>query len=335
MTKKSKPSKEDPDRDREKIIYDIQVENIRLDYFIAQYFSEKDIPISRNIIQDLIKQGKVSVNKSPVKKPSYKLKPGDVILCPNTPPEQFSELIPQDIPITVIFEDEDLMIVYKPYNLVVHPATGHPDGTLANALAFYLSSRAPGEPHRPGLVHRLDKDTTGLMIVAKSLRAFSKLQLMIKRREVNRIYLTMVHGIIANQEARIETPFGKSVKDGKKFSVHTHKPRIAISEYSVIQNFKDFTFVKFKLITGRTHQIRVHMSTLGHPVVGDITYGKAGRVIEVHDRKFRFEHHLLHAAILDFDHPVTGKRLSFEFPLPEQFEEFLLFLREKEYGKKS
>lgn len=335
MKKRNRKNSQDQKTQFETIEYLLKDENVRLDYYIAQYFLERDIPISRNIVQSLIKQGNVLVDDKSVLKPGYKLKFGEVITCPNSPPEQFPDLIPQNIPINVIYEDDDLLVVYKPYNLVVHPATGHPDGTLANALAYYLNrgNQEIGESYRPGLVHRLDKDTTGLMIVAKSLRAFSKLQKMIKQREVNRIYLTMVHGHVINQEARIETPFGKSIRDRKKFSVHTRKPKIAISEYSIIQNFKDFTFVKFKLITGRTHQIRVHMSTLGHPVVGDITYGKQGRVMEVYNKKFRFEHHLLHAAILDFNHPITGQQLTFEYPLPEKFEEFLLYLRENEYGK--
>ncbi len=332
------PKKSNPETNGKKIVT-LVVENdkLRIDKFLSIYFSEKKIQISRTAVQDLVSEGKVLINGKQVSKSSQLVKRGDEVSCPNTPSIKLIELKPENIPLNIIFEDDDLIVLYKPFNLVVHPATGHPSGTLVNALLYYQNGDLPdtGKYLRPGIVHRLDKDTTGLMIVAKSERVLPKIQKMIKDREVSRIYLTLAHGVVKNDEARIETPFGKSIKDRKKFSVNTRNAKLAVSEYSIIQRFRDFTYLKFKLITGRTHQIRVHMSYLGHSILGDLVYGKDRRRVTIYDKTFRLKCHFLHSAYLGFKHPITEKYLNFEAPLPEQFNEVLSFLQEKEYGRKT
>jgi len=291
----------------------------RLDQFLAQ---QKELGLSRSQVQKLIEEEFITVNKAPAK-PSYLIKTDDRIKV-TVPPPPSPKLIPENLPLDIIYEDEDLIVVNKPKGMVVHPAAGNFSGTLVNALLYHCDHLATsGGPIRPGIVHRLDKDTSGLLVVAKTDLAYQDLVKQIKNRAVERTYLALVHGNIKNDQGIIEARIGRHPVHRKKMAVTEGiRTREAITHYKVLQRFKNYTLVEVKIKTGRTHQIRVHMSYLGHPVVGDKTYGKKKEEFEVSGQ-------LLHAQKLAFLHPRTGQILSFKAPLPKEMQQILTRLSQK------
>lgn len=293
----------------EKLVADL--ENMRLDAYIA---SKKE-NISRTNIQRLIEEGSILVNGQK-KKISYKVQIGDSIEI-NIPEAKETDIKAEDIPLEIVYEDSDIIVVNKPKGMVVHPANGNPDGTLVNAIMNICkgSLSGIGGEIRPGIVHRLDKDTSGLLIVAKNDLAHINMSTQIKNREVKKIYIALVKGNINENEATINMPIGRSTKDRKKMAVRK-EGKEAVTHFKVLKRYGDYTLLKIKIDTGRTHQIRVHMAEIGHPVVGDMVYSKG-------KNEFGVEGQMLHATSLDFKHPITGKEMHLEADLPEYFKNVL------------
>lgn len=293
----------------EKIVVD--EENVRLDAYIAGR-KEK---ISRTMIQKLIEDGNILVNGSK-RKISYKIQNGDIIEL-NIPEAQEIGLKAQAIPLDIVYEDEDIIVVNKQKGMVVHPANGNPDGTLVNAIMAKCkgSLSGIGGEIRPGIVHRLDKDTSGLIIVAKNDEAHIKISNQIKNREVRKIYIALVRGNIGENVATINMPIGRSTKDRKKMAVRKDGKE-AITHFKVLKRYGNYTLLEIKIDTGRTHQIRVHMAEIGHPVVGDAVYSSG-------KNEFGIEGQMLHAKSLDFKHPITQKQMHVEAELPGYFKQVL------------
>jgi 23S rRNA pseudouridine1911/1915/1917 synthase len=295
---------------------------------IDRFASEKT-EITRSQIHRLIEDGLLLVNGSPVK-PNYRVKEGDEveITMPEKPPE---ELVPEDIPVDILFSDEHIAVVNKPAGLVVYPAAGHPGGTLMNALRFRLGTlTAPGAPLRPGVVHRLDKDTSGIMVMALSDEAYHGLVDQFSERAIKRSYVALLWGRVKGESGNISMKIGRSMTDRKKMSVRTRKGKEAETKWDVLERFKSATLIRAKLSTGRTHQIRVHFASSGHPVLGDETYGKKTSVTLAGKKKLRFPRQMLHAKVLGFRHPVTGRKMRFTSPIPDDMKEALEVLREQE-----
>ena len=291
--------------------------NIRLD----KALSILDNALSRSMIQKQLENGKVLVNGRK-EKASYKTKINDEILMEEIEPIEI-ELKAQDIPVDIIYEDSDIIVVNKPKGMVVHPANGNPDGTLVNAIMNICkdSLSGIGGEIRPGIVHRIDKDTSGLLIVAKNDKAHINLSEQIKNREITKKYVALVRGVIKENFATIDMPIGRSDKDRKKMAVRKDGKK-AVTHFDVIERFDGFTYLDIKIDTGRTHQIRVHMAEIGYPIVGDMVYSNG-------KNPFGVEGQMLHAKSLDFKHPITGKPMHLEAPLPEYFEDVLKKLRGK------
>ena len=289
----------------------------RIDKYIAKCVPD----LSRMMIQKLIEENQILVNRNPVKT-SYAIQKGDSITI-TIPEAKETTLKPQDIPLDIVYEDDDILVVNKAKGMVVHPAAGNPEGTLVNAVMAHCKGNLSGigGELRPGIVHRLDKDTSGLLIVAKNDKAHIQMSKQIQDREVKKIYIALVRGIISENEATINMPIGRSMQDRKKMAV-TKKGKEAITHFQVLERFDKYTLLKVKIDTGRTHQIRVHMAEIGHPVVGDMLYSNG-------KNEFGVEGQMLHATSLDFKHPVTQKPLHLEAPLPEYFEEVLKQLKNK------
>ena len=285
--------------------------NIRLDKVVAAL----DEDLSRAMIQKLLEQEKIFVNGK-VQKPSYKTKPGDIIEVEEVIPQEI-ELKAQDIPIDIIYEDNDIIVVNKPKGMVVHPANGNPDGTLVNAIMNICkdSLSGIGGEIRPGIVHRIDKDTSGLLIIAKNDKAHINLSEQIKNREITKKYIALVRGVVKENNATIDMPIGRSDKDRKKMAVKKDGKN-AVTHFDVIKRYNGYTLLDVKIDTGRTHQIRVHLAEIGYPIVGDFVYSNG-------KNPFGVEGQMLHAKSLEFKHPVTGKEMKLEAPLPEYFEEVL------------
>ena len=293
----------------EKIV--AELENVRLDSYIAKSKNE----LSRTMIQKLIEDGNILVNGTK-KKISYKVQKGDIIELNILEPKEIG-IKAQDIPIEIIYEDNDIIVVNKPKGMVVHPANGNPDGTLVNAVMALCkgSLSGIGGEIRPGIVHRLDKDTSGLLIIAKNDLAHINMSEQIKDRKVKKIYIALVKGNIGENEATIDMPIGRSTKDRKKMAVRKDGKQ-AITHFKVLKRYYDYTLLEVKIDTGRTHQIRVHMAEIGHPVVGDMVYSNG-------KNEFGVEGQMLHAKSLDFKHPITGKKMHLEAELPNYFKEVL------------
>ena len=289
----------------------IEDEGARLDQFIA-----KSCDISRALSQQLIEQGNVIVNQKSVVK-SYRLQQGD-LLSVTIPPPADSQLVAQDIPLEIVYEDADLLVVNKPKGMVVHPAPGNPDGTLVNALLFHCGDTLSGigGEIRPGIVHRIDKDTSGLLVVAKNDKAHQGLAQQFAVHSIQREYQAIVYGRFAQEQGTINEPIGRSRTDRKKMTVTDNNSKQAITHYEVMTQYKRFSHVKLQLQTGRTHQIRVHMSKMGHPVAGDALYGPKKVIASLHGQ-------CLHAGTLGFLHPINGEEMSFTSPLPEYFTSFI------------
>jgi len=279
------------------------------------YVSDNVADLSRNSVQRLIKNKNVLVNGKN-SKPSYKVELGDVVQL-EIPKAEDSQLKAQDIPVPVIYEDDDIIVVNKPKGMVVHPANGNPDGTLVNAILAMCkqSLSGIGGQIRPGIVHRLDKDTSGLLIVAKNDLAHINMSKQIQDRLVTKKYIALVRGLVREDEATIDMPIARSKNDRKKMAVDKNGKK-AVTHFKVIKRYNKYTLLDIKIDTGRTHQIRVHMAQIGHPVVGDSVYSNG-------KNEFGIQGQMLHAKSLDFVHPITGEKLHLEAPLPEYFEEVI------------
>ena len=301
----------------EKFVVEIEQVGKRLDLFVISVIKD----LSRMNAKRLIEDGNVKVN-SKNSKVSYKVQNGDIIEI-HIPEAKQLDLKAQEIPIEVVYEDSDIIVVNKPKGLVVHPANGNWDGTLVNAVMAICkdSLSGIGGEVRPGIVHRLDKDTSGLLIIAKNDKAHINMSNEIKNREVKKVYIALVRGIVAENEATINMPIGRSNKDRKKMAV-VKNGKEAITHFKVIKRFDKYTLLEVKIDTGRTHQIRVHLSEIGYPVVGDEIYSNGKNEFGVHGQ-------LLHAKSLDFKHPITGKDMHLEAELPVEFKNVLKKLEEE------
>ena len=267
---------------------------------------------SRAFLQKLIEQGCVLVNGKPGK-PSYKVRAGDRIAVEIPPPRPL-EARPEDIPLDVLYEDDDLIVINKPAGLVVHPAAGNHEHTLVNALLHHCRGQLAGigGVERPGIVHRLDKGTSGCLVVAKTDLAHQSLVAQFKARAVKKIYRAVCWGKFERASGRVETMIGRNTRDRKKMSARAPRGRPAVTDYRVLRSFPDFALVELTLHTGRTHQIRVHMAHIGHPIVGDATYGRARKT------DISVARPLLHAYKLGFTHPQSEQFMEFEAPAPEE-----------------
>lgn len=294
---------------------------IRLDKVV----SILDTTLSRSMIQKMLEDGKILVNKKQ-EKASYKTKVNDKISVEEIVAKEI-ELKAQDIPIDIIYEDSDIIVVNKPKGMVVHPANGNPDGTLVNAIMNICkeSLSGIGGEIRPGIVHRIDKDTSGLLIIAKNDKAHINLSEQIKNREITKKYVALIRGVIKENSATIDMPIGRSDKDRKKMAVRKDGKK-AITHFEVIKRFNGYTYLNIKIDTGRTHQIRVHMSEIGYPIVGDGVYSNG-------KNPFGVEGQMLHAKSLEFKHPTTGKSMKLEAPLPEYFTAILNEMEKKDERK--
>jgi 23S rRNA pseudouridine1911/1915/1917 synthase len=298
-------------------IVDQEASGERLDKFLSEQEH-----VSRSFIQKLIESEDVKVNRVS-SKASYKLRAGDIIEL-SFPKPQLLDVIPEEIPLDILYEDEHLIVINKPAGMTVHPAAGNWSGTLVNALLAHCPDLPGiGDVKRPGIVHRLDKDTSGVLVVAKSDKAHQGLSKQFKAHTVKREYMALVCGKIATDSGTITAPIGRSNKDRKKMAVTSIHSRAAITHFSVLKRYDRFTLLKVRPQTGRTHQIRVHMSFIGHPIVGDPAYGGAKRAIEAADSGqlkealSQLKRQALHAQTLGFVHPITEQYLQFSSPLPE------------------
>lgn len=291
-------------------------ENERLDKYLNNLLTE----CSRTYIQKLIKEGSVTVNDKPVKA-SLLLHMEDEVSI-TVPQPVLPEIRPQDIPLDIIYEDDDLIVINKPKNMVVHPAAGHFDNTLVNAVMYHCKGHLSGinGVMRPGIVHRIDKDTTGLLVICKNDVCHNDIAVQLKEHAIQRTYHAVVCGIIKENEGTIDQPIGRHPNDRKKMSVNHKNGKPAITHYQVLERFSQYTYIKCNLETGRTHQIRVHMASLGHPLLGDEIYGKKSA-------RFQTDGQTLHAKTLGFIHPSTKEPVMFDSPLPEYFERILTVLR--------
>ncbi|MDS1029615.1 RluA family pseudouridine synthase [Bacillota bacterium LX-D] len=291
----------------------------RLDHYLAENIAD----LSRSRIQSLIAEGQVKVNEQIVKA-NYKLRVGDHITL-KIPDPQILKVVPENIPLDILYEDDDVVVVNKSQGMVVHPAPGNYSGTLVNALLYHCKNLSGiNGILRPGIVHRIDKDTSGVLVVAKNDSAHQNLAVQIKDHTVRRIYLAIVHGVIKEQTGMIDAPIGRDPADRKKITVISRNSKDAITTYEVLERFADFTFLQLKLKTGRTHQIRVHMSYVKHPVLGDPLYGPQQNKLKV-----SLKGQALHAAKLGFIHPSTNEYMEFSAPLPVYFADILTRLREE------
>lgn len=288
----------------------------RLDKYLSLQLSE----ITRSFLQKLIKEGYVKVEEQSVKA-NYKLKPEQTISVTIPPPKE-TEILPENIPLDILYEDEDLLVVNKPKNMVVHPSAGHYSGTLVNAVMYHCKDSLSGinGAIRPGIVHRIDKDTTGSLIVCKNDESHLFIAEQIKEHSIKRIYRGIVSGYLKEQESSIKGNIGRHPTDRKKMAILTDGGKYAITHYKVLEQWKNSAYMEFRLETGRTHQIRVHMAGIGHPLLGDTVYGNP-------KNPYKLNGQALHAMTIGFVHPRTREYLEISAPLPDYFEGLIKKLR--------
>ena len=299
-----------------KIICDGLTDGLRIDRFLAETQEE----LSRSYIQKLIADGFVTVSGKTVKS-SFKVEDGDEITF-TVPDSIIPDIAPEDIPLDIVYEDSDILIVNKPKNMVVHPAAGNYSGTLVNALMFHCAGDLSGinGVERPGIVHRIDKDTTGLLVVCKNNNAHRLIAEQLKVHSITRRYEAICCGVLKEDEGVVDAPIGRNPSDRKKMAINRTNGKNAVTHYRVLERLKGYTHIECRLETGRTHQIRVHMSSLGYPLLGDELYGgvRGG---------FKLEGQCLHAGVLGFIHPSTEEYVEFKAERPAYFEELLKKLR--------
>ncbi len=286
--------------------------DLRLDVFLNNEIED----LSRSMLQKLISEGNVTVNEKTVNK-NYKLKMKDFVSV-NIPKAKALEVLPLNIPLDILFEDDEIIVVNKPQNMVVHPAAGHLDDTLVNALLFHCGNNLSGinGVMRPGIVHRIDKDTSGVLVVAKTDNAHKSLTLQLAEHSMTRIYNAVVYNNFKEDFGVIDKPIGRNSADRKKMAVTEKNSKHAVTHYRVLKRMGGFNLLELRLETGRTHQIRVHMAYVGHPLLGDIVYGPKKQL-------FNLQGQMLHARILGFVHPTKNKYMEFESPLPEYFKKII------------
>lgn len=290
-------------------------EDARIDKVVTNWFEA----LSRSYIQKMIKDGNIFVNEKTIKA-NYKVKEGDQIRC-NIPACVEPEISAEDIPLDILYEDDDILIVNKPKGMVVHPSAGHYSHTLVNALLFHCKGQLSGinGVFRPGIVHRIDKDTTGSLIICKSETAHKGIAEQLKEHSITRKYRAIVYGNFDQTEGTVDAPIGRDVHDRKKMAVNEKNGKPAITHYRVLQQFQGFSYIECQLETGRTHQIRVHMTSIGHPLLGDEVYGRR-------NSKWKLQGQCLHAMTIGFIHPVKNEYMEFVAPLPEYFTHLLKIL---------
>lgn len=283
---------------------------------IDKFLSDSLPDVSRSYIQKLIKDGQVTVNQKQVKS-NYKLNAGD-LLSMEEPELQEPDIEAEDIALDILYEDSDLLIINKPKGMVVHPSAGHYSGTLVNALMHYCKDDLSGINGvlRPGIVHRIDMDTTGSLIVCKNDFTHNHIAEQLKVHSITRVYHAIVHGVLKEDEGIINAPIGRHSIDRKKMSINHKNGKEAVTHYKVLKRFKNFTYIECRLETGRTHQIRVHMSSISHPLLGDAVYGPA-------KSPYKLQGQTLHAKIIGITHPRTGEYFEVDSPLPEYFTDLL------------
>ncbi len=288
----------------------------RIDVFLAENMED----LSRSGVQKLIDEGMITLNGGKTKA-NYKLREKDIIDV-TVPEVKEVEILPEDIPLDILYEDADVIVVNKPQGMVVHPAPGHTSGTLVNALMFHCGDDLSGinGEKRPGIVHRIDKDTSGVLMIAKNDMAHQSLAAQLAEHSITRKYNAVVYNGFNEDEGTIDKPIGRNPQDRKKMAVTEKHSRHAVTHYRVIERMEKFTLIEAQLETGRTHQIRVHMTYIGHPLLGDPIYGPKKQPINL-------EGQALHARVLGFIHPRTGEYMEFEAPLPPHFEALLERLR--------
>ncbi|MCL1830329.1 MAG: RluA family pseudouridine synthase [Oscillospiraceae bacterium] len=294
---------------------DVKYVSWRLDKFLFTVIEDKDIIVSRTAIQRLIESGMVMVN-GVSKNKSYRLEIYDFIAVVLPPPKEY-DVVGEDIPLDIVYEDSEFLVVNKPKDLVVHPGHGHETGTLVNAILYHCGEELSGISGvlRPGIVHRIDKDTSGLLVIAKSQISYASLSSQFFRHDVKREYHAICHGRLGDLEGTIDAAIARDKKDRKRFSVDdSGKP--SITDYFLVENYDKYAYVKLRLHTGRTHQIRVHMAYIGHPLAGDTVYGPKSTPTQLIGQ-------CLHAKTLAFTHPKTGEWMEFDSELPEYFTKFI------------
>ena len=288
----------------------------RIDQCLAASFSD----CSRSFLQKLLKDGKVSINGK-TQKASSKVAAGDAVLVLLPEPEELN-VEPENIPLDILYEDDYLLVVNKPKGMVVHPAAGHTEGTLVNAVMAHCGDRLSGINGvlRPGIVHRIDKDTTGALLICKEDSVHRDLAEQLKEHSIKRRYRAIVAGNLKDDEGTVEGPIGRHPTDRKKMAINSKNGKPAVTHYKVLERFGQYTYIECRLETGRTHQIRVHMTSIGHPLLGDTVYGSS-------KNPFHLQGQTLHAMVLGFVHPVTGEYMEFTAPLPDYFLKLLEKLR--------
>ena len=301
----------------ENYLFEIQEnQQMRLDKYLAEQFPEQ----TRSYLQKLIKEGQVLVNGKTVKS-GYQLSKGDEVSV-TIPEAKEPDVEPQKMDLDIVYEDEDVILINKPKGMVVHPAPGHTTDTLVNGLLYHCKDNLSGinGVARPGIVHRIDRDTTGILIVCKNDMSHNSIAAQLKEHSINRRYRALVHGNLKEDTGTVEGPIGRHPVDRKKMAINERNGKPAVTHYTVLERFGNYTLIECKLETGRTHQIRVHMTSIGHPLVGDEVYGPA-------KCPFKLQGQCLHAMVLGFVHPRTGEYMEFSADLPEYFEELLKKLR--------
>lgn len=299
------------------LVTETGINGIRLDKYLSDRLPDA---ITRSFLQKLIKEEQVTVDGK-LQKANYKLKPEQTIQI-TIPPAEETAILPEDIPLDILYEDNDLLVVNKPKDMVVHPSAGHYTGTLVNAIMFHCKGSLSGinGEIRPGIVHRIDKDTTGSLIICKNDKSHLKIAEQIKEHSVKRIYRGIVSGTLKESEGTVEGNIGRHPIDRKKMALVTKGGKPAITHYRVLEQFKNAAYMEFRLETGRTHQIRVHMASIGHPLLGDTVYGNA-------KNPYKLNGQTLHAMTIGFIHPTTGEYLEVSAPIPEYFNALIKKLR--------
>lgn len=296
--------------------FEAKESGIRIDRFLSDNYPD----LSRSFLQKLIREGLVLVNNTSIKA-NYKVQSGDYVRI-QLPDLSEPDILPEDIPLDILYEDEDVLVVNKPKGMVVHPSAGHTSGTLVNAVLFHCKEHLSGinGVMRPGIVHRIDKDTTGALLVCKNDAAHHSIAEQLKEHTIKRRYRAIVQGNIREDEGTVEGAIGRHPTDRKKMAIHVKNGKPAVTHYRVLERFGNATYVECRLETGRTHQIRVHMTSIGHPLLGDEVYGSG-------KNPFHLQGQTLHAQVLGFIHPRSKEYMEFCAPLPEYFEQLLNKLR--------